>query len=358
MYACSAFFIDCLWISWTLTFDYSGAACPGVIVKNSAALNDRCTKPGYFLNYKKVSKPIELLIIVQKTNFFRQISLWWSYTPNPTRQVNTCQLANNGVCDYDSGKCLTGTDCSDCGGSNCQATECISAHPHSSQLNLPETCDDPEWKSLPATRSHVGSKGPWDCQSLEREMRMDCSGCRCEIQGGTNSLSTKFHSHYQPCFCLQGIRFECNCYNTTRIDIWHLTWKIWWADYAFACSMILDPCTDEVKRQCRASNREICERGSGECGECLDGYTLRANTTICERKYGRIVVSSALLGEWVKWYDPTSLHFPQTQSKNILFMNRFGVICSLKCCSQSVRRCGQRGLSNCQQRDLRRRCGH
>jgi len=212
--------------SWQIRKIESGAACPGVVVKNSAALNDRCTKPGFFLNYKEVSKPIELLIIVQKTNPFRQISLWWSYTPNPTRQVNTCQLANNGECDYDSGKCLMGTDCSDCGGSNCQATECISAYEFSDRFKVPATCDDPEWKSLPTTTgTKVGSKGPWDCQSLEREMRMDCSGCRCEIQ---------------------------------------------------------DPCTDEVKRQCRASNREICERGSGECGECLDGYTLRANTTICE----------------------------------------------------------------------------
>ena len=52
-----------------------------------------------------------------------------------------------------------------------------------------------------------------------------------------------------------------------------------------------DACTDEVKDQCRASNRESCERGSGECGACLDGYTLRANTGTCEREYLLLVAS-------------------------------------------------------------------
>ena len=161
----------------------SGAACPGVVVK-VATLNDRCTKPGFFLRYDKIAKPMDLLIILQPTSPDKDISLWWSYTPNPTRQIDTCHLAKNGVCDYDLGKCLMGTDCSDCGGSHCQATECTSAYEFSERMDIPATCDDPEWAFLPATRANVGSKGPWDCQSLERELRLDCSGCRCELRGG------------------------------------------------------------------------------------------------------------------------------------------------------------------------------
>ena len=198
----------------TLTFDCRGGACPGVVTKKN--LNDRCAKPGYYFEYKEISEPIDLLIILQRTSIFRQINLWWSYTPNPTRQVDTCQLANNGECDYDSGKCLKGTDCSDCGGSNCQATECISAYPYSVTMNIPATCDNPEWQSLPAGRRNVGSKGPWDCHSLEREMRLDCSGCRCEIQGRTYLISPKFHAHYQPCFACKAPGLNANA-KTSRV---------------------------------------------------------------------------------------------------------------------------------------------
>jgi len=150
-------------------------------VKSTDA-NGRCTSTGFYGTFENVKGPMEILIILQPDPN-KTMKLWWNYIPNPTRQVDTCQLANNGECDYDSGKCVMGTDCSDCGGSNCQATECISAYEFSDRFKVPATCDDPEWKSLPTTTgTKVGSKGPWDCQSLEREMRMDCSGCRCEIQ--------------------------------------------------------------------------------------------------------------------------------------------------------------------------------
>ena len=160
----------------------SRAACPGEIVK-STDLHGRCTQTGYYINYDDVSGPSEILIILQPDPNV-PMTLWWSYTPNPTRQVDTCHLANNQVCDYDTGKCLMGTDCSDCGESDCQATECISAYRFRDQVNIPDTCDDPEWKSLLPGRVNVGSKGPWDCRSLQNEMRLDCSGCRCEIEGG------------------------------------------------------------------------------------------------------------------------------------------------------------------------------
>ena len=182
-----------------------GDVCPGVVYDR------RCRQTATYVTFKDVKGPMELLIIMQPDPN-KTMKLWWNYIPNPARQVDTCQLANNGVCDYDSGKCLKGTDCSDCGGSNCQATECISAYPYSVTMNIPATCDNPEWQSLPAGRRNVGSKGPWDCHSLEREMRLDCSGCRCEIQGGTYSFAPKFYTHCQPCFCLlQGARFECKC---------------------------------------------------------------------------------------------------------------------------------------------------
>ena len=156
--------------------------------------------------------PLEILIILQPLEN-QAISLWWSYTPNPTRQVDTCHLANNQECDYDSGKCLMGTDCSDCEGPGCQATECTSAYRFRDQVNIPDICDDPEWKSLLPGRVNVGSKGPWDCRSLQNEMRLDCSGCRCAIEGRTHSRLPDCHVRYQPCISCEASSLDA--YATT-----------------------------------------------------------------------------------------------------------------------------------------------
>ena len=141
------------------------------------------------------------------------------------------------------------------------------------------------------------------------------------------------------------------------MGIWY-GMKIWCVNYSFAYSILSDPCSEQVKQKCRENNQEICQRGSGECGACLDGYTLRANTGICERKYLLLVIALGFVLGWCRVMRSDAIAFRvwRSQSRSVLFTNWFGWFFSLKCRSQSVWRCGQRGLSKCQQRDLWRRC--
>ena len=35
---------------------------------------------------------------------------------------------------------------------------------------------------------------------------------------------------------------------------------------------IEEPCTEQVKTECKTKNREVCQSGSTECGDCVEGY--------------------------------------------------------------------------------------
>jgi hypothetical protein len=119
--------------------------CPGIL-SNYGAPNDRCADTAYALPVDATERQDILIILQPAVN--QPMTLWWTYKPDPQRHTDTCDLAKNGVCNVASGKCLEGTDCTDCGGVNCEDTRCFSVYPHSAQLGVPPTCDDPNWASL------------------------------------------------------------------------------------------------------------------------------------------------------------------------------------------------------------------
>ena len=70
------------------------------------------------------------------------------------------------------------------------AAKCIGdVHPLASFFRIgntpiPLTCDDPKWDDLGEdVIQKIGSSGPWDCLSLEREWRFNCKKCECKIKG-------------------------------------------------------------------------------------------------------------------------------------------------------------------------------
>ena len=148
--------------------------CPGTLT-NFGEIS-RCVETTHIYSFTASWKRQDMLIFLQPEEN-EQMSLFWDYTPNPARQVDTCMLSHNNVCDYDSGKCLPGTDCTDCGGANCKPNKCFVRIPEG---YWPQTCDDEEWKTHPL--------GPWDCKAIERELRLDCAGCACEYTGAIGGI--------------------------------------------------------------------------------------------------------------------------------------------------------------------------
>ena len=165
---------------------------------------------------------------------------------------------------------------------------------------LPLTCDDPKWNDLGEdVIQKIGSSGPWDCLSLEREWRFNCKNCECKIKGSKIRIIRTFrNAWFCPAFSW------CNCWCVcarAHVRIFGIRKIAQTVSHLFHCA---DACTDELKNKCRSRNQKSCRRGVGICGDCLEGYTNVQG--ICKRMSDCVVVWLHFFGLLV-WLTATLL---------------------------------------------------